>query len=55
MGYESLSAPVVAAVVAAAAGQHYQLLGILYRQPAQNELMDEREDGGIGADPEGQG
>jgi hypothetical protein len=40
--------------VAAAPGQHRQLLRIFHRQTPQNELMDERENGGIGADSESQ-
>jgi hypothetical protein len=30
------------------------LLGILHRQTPQNELVDQREDGGVGADSESQ-
>jgi hypothetical protein len=53
-GIRDLVAPVVSAVVAATPGQHYQLLGIFHGQTPQNKLMDEREDGRIGADSESQ-
>src|ERR1700691_1565323 len=53
-GIRELVAPVVSAVVAAAPGQHHQLLRIFHGQLPQNELMDEGEDRGIGADSKSQ-
>ena len=47
-----LVAAVVSAVVPPAPGQHHQLLGIFHRQTPQDELMDQGEDGGVGADAE---
>src|SRR5262249_48135010 len=46
--------PVVSAVMAAAAREDHNLLGVLYGKQAQDELIDEREDRRIGADPQRQ-
>src|SRR6185436_4685894 len=40
----------VAAVVRALLVEHHQLLGRFHRQLAQQDLIDQREDGGVGAD-----
>ena len=45
---------VVAAVVAAAPGEQHDAIGIFHRQQAQNQLIDQREDGGVRADPQRQ-
>ena len=46
--------PVVAAIVFAASGQHHQLLRISHRKRLQDELVDQCEDRGVGADAQGQ-
>ena len=43
-------AAVVAAVVASASGEYDDGLRVLHGKQAQNQLIDQREDGGIGAD-----
>jgi len=44
----------VAPVMPALGGQQHQLFGMLHRQQFQNELMNQREDGRVGADPQRQ-
>src|SRR5438309_7486131 len=42
--------PVVTSIVTAASGQHYDALRFVYRKQPQDELVDEREHGGVSAD-----
>ena len=53
-GIGDLVAAIVAAVVLPAAPQQHKLLRILDREQAQEELVDQRENSGIGADAQGQ-
>ncbi len=44
----------IAAIVRTAGGEKDELLGIAHRQELKNQLIDQREDGGIGADSQGE-
>ena len=54
MGYDCCADPHVVAGVRPLLVEHHQALGIAHRELAQQDLVDQREDRGVGADAERQ-